>query len=179
MRLAHILALAVPLGAAAAPTFHKDVLPILQKNCQSCHRPGEAGPMPFLTYKDTRPWAKAIREAVLLRKMPPWFADPAHGSFQNDRRLSQSDVAKLSAWADGGAPEGNPADLPPALNFAGGWALPVRGAESRRVSMSMSVHAARWKSIDAFCSQCRSINDFRQVKANFAKTLAEASLVKP
>jgi mono/diheme cytochrome c family protein len=60
-------------------TFTKDVLPILQKNCQTCHRPGEIGPMSFLTYESTRPWAKAIKSAVVTKKMPPWFADPQHG----------------------------------------------------------------------------------------------------
>ena len=121
MRVTFLLALAAQAGAAAVPTFHKDVLPILQKNCQSCHRPGEAGPMSFLTYQDTRPWAKAIREAVLLRKMPPWFADPAHGSFQNDRRLPQNDIATLTAWAQGGALEGDPKDAPKPVAFVEGW----------------------------------------------------------
>lgn len=120
MRLAYLLAL-VPSVLAAAPVFHKDVLPILQKNCQSCHRPGEAGPMSFLTYKETRPWAKAIREAVQLRKMPPWFADPAHGSFQNDRRLSEQEIGILAAWADNGSPEGDPKDAPKPVAFVEGW----------------------------------------------------------
>src|SRR5579872_6644891 len=103
-----IAALFAAVAAMAAspvttsPTFNKDVLPVLQKNCQGCHRPGEAGPMSFLTYKDTRPWAEAISEAVLLRKMPPWFADPVHGNFQNDRRLSQDDIVTLTKWAHAG-----------------------------------------------------------------------------
>jgi hypothetical protein len=86
-------------------TFNKDVLPILQKNCQSCHRPGQVAPMSLLTYKDARPWAKAIKTAVSLRKMPPWFADPAHGKFANDRSLSEQEKQVLTAWADGGALE--------------------------------------------------------------------------
>src|SRR5262245_13953820 len=102
-------------------TFNKDVLPILQKNCQSCHRPGEIAPMSFLTYKDTRPWAKAMKEAVVTRKMPPWFADPAYGHFGNDRRLSDSAVKTLSAWADGGAVEGDPKDKPAPVTFQDGW----------------------------------------------------------
>ncbi len=111
---------------AAAPkevTFHKTVEPILQARCQNCHRPGEAAPMSFLTYKDTRPWAKAIKEAVLLRKMPPWFADPAHGNFSNDRRLSQNEIDTLVAWADSGAKEGESRDAPPPKTFAQGWAM--------------------------------------------------------
>src|SRR5262245_23719203 len=79
-------------------TFHKDVLPILQENCQTCHRPGEIAPMSFLTYNDTRPWAKAIKAAVISRKMPPWFADPAYGHFANDRMLSDAAVKTLVAW---------------------------------------------------------------------------------
>src|SRR5262249_8971360 len=97
-------------NAKPAVTFTKQVLPILQKNCQTCHRPGEIAPMSFLTYKDTRPWAKAMKEAVVSRQMPPWFADPAYGHFGNDRRLSDSAVKTLSAWADGGAVEGDPKD---------------------------------------------------------------------
>src|SRR5215472_8595887 len=85
----------------AVVTFNKQVLPILQKNCQTCHRPGEIAPMSFLTYKDTRPWAKAMKEAVISRQMPPWFADPGYGHFANDKRLSAADIQTISAWADG------------------------------------------------------------------------------
>lgn len=102
-------------------TFTKDVLPILQNRCQVCHRPGEAGPMPFLTYRDTRPWAKAIREAVLLKKMPPWNADPHYGKFLNDWSLSQREIDTIAAWADGGAREGDPRDAPKPKEFVEGW----------------------------------------------------------
>ena len=79
------------MAAPTAPlTFHRDVEPILQRHCQSCHRPGEIGPMPLLTYEQARPWAKAIRASVQQKLMPPWFADPAHGRFANDRTLSPS-----------------------------------------------------------------------------------------
>jgi hypothetical protein len=107
--------------AAPAPTFNKDVLPILQKNCQSCHRPAEVAPMSLLTYADARPWAKAMKVAVASKKMPPWFADPQYGHFTNDRRLSQADIDTLEAWADQGAPEGNPQDAPPPVHFVDGW----------------------------------------------------------
>ena len=81
------LLITTPLALAATePTFYKDVLPVLQKNCQGCHRPGEIGPMPLLTFEQARPWAKAIRQAVMTRKMPPWFADLAVGKYANDRR---------------------------------------------------------------------------------------------
>ena len=86
----------------ATVTFTKDVLPILQENCQTCHRPGEVAPMSLLTYKDARPWAKSIKTAVLKRQMPPWFADPNYGHFANDKRLSDSDIKTIAAWADGG-----------------------------------------------------------------------------
>ena len=88
---------------ASAPTFHKDVLPILQKNCQSCHRQGQIGPMALLTYEGVRPWAKAIKAKVVAREMPPWFADPHYNQFANDRRLSDRDVATIVSWVDGGA----------------------------------------------------------------------------
>jgi hypothetical protein len=102
-------------------TFNKDVLPVLQKNCQSCHRHGEIGPMPLLTYEGTRPWAKAIKAAVAGRKMPPWFADPRYGNFMDDRRLSANEIAILAAWADTGAPEGDPKDKPAPRQFTDGW----------------------------------------------------------
>src|ERR1700716_3531824 len=107
-----LIAWMAALAAETPVTFNREVLPILQKNCQSCHRPGEIGPSSFLTYDSTRPWAKAIKAAVVTRKMPPWFADPKYGHFANDRRLSDSDVSTLSAWADAGAPEGNAKDKP-------------------------------------------------------------------
>src|SRR5205809_173884 len=93
-------------------TFNKDVLPILQKNCQTCHRPGEVAPMSFLTYESARPWAKAIKSAVLSQKMPPWFADPHDGEFRNAPKLTQMDIQTLAAWADTGAHEGDAADKP-------------------------------------------------------------------
>jgi hypothetical protein len=75
-----------------AQTFTKDVAPILQRNCQMCHRPGEAAPFSMLTYEETRPWAKAMLAAVVQKKMPPWYADQKVGKFANDRTLSQSDI---------------------------------------------------------------------------------------
>jgi hypothetical protein len=116
------------LGAAFAAdnpvTFHKDVLPILQKNCQSCHRPGQIAPMSFLTYQSTRPWAKSMKAAVVTRKMPPWFADPRFGHFANERTLKQSDIDILSQWADSEALEGDPKDAPVAVNWpAEGWEI--------------------------------------------------------
>jgi hypothetical protein len=112
---------ALTLAAAGPPTFHKDILPIFQKNCQGCHRRGEIGPMPLLTYEGTRPWAKAIKAAVVSRKMPPWFADPKFGHFQNDRRLSAGDIEKIVAWVDAGAPAGDPKDQPPPITWREGW----------------------------------------------------------
>src|SRR5215469_8824986 len=115
---------AVALAASQSPdsvTFNKDVLPILQKNCQNCHRPGEVAPMSLVSYAEARPWAMAIKAAVLARKMPPWFADPQYGHFANDRRLSEADIHTLVAWTDNGALEGNPHDAPSPLTFTSGW----------------------------------------------------------
>lgn len=108
-------------GAATPPVFYRDVLPILQNRCQECHRPGEIAPMQFLNYRDTRPWAKAIREAVLTRKMPPWFADPRYGHFANDRSLSKQEIDTLLRWADAGALEGDPKDAAPARTWPASW----------------------------------------------------------
>ncbi len=115
------------IGAESSPassvTFHKDVLPILQRNCQTCHRPGNIAPMSFLTYEGTRPWAKAIKSAVATRKMPPWFADPQYGHYANDRSLKQSEIDTLVKWADSGALPGDAKDGPPALQWPeNGWA---------------------------------------------------------
>ena len=110
---AALAAVSLSAGSIASPvTFHKDVAPVLQKNCQGCHRPGETGPMSLLTYKEARPWAAAIREAVLTKKMPPWFADPHYGQFSNGHPMSQAEIDTLVAWANTGALEGNPKDAP-------------------------------------------------------------------
>ena len=111
------------LAAAAVPTFSKDVAPILYQNCATCHRAGETAPMSLLTYQDARPWAKSIREYVSRGQMPPWHATEPRGYFLNDRRLTEADKQTLISWADGGAPEGNPKDLPPAPKFAEGWQI--------------------------------------------------------
>ena len=94
---------AFPASAQNPPTFYKDVLPILQANCQGCHRPGEIAPMSLLTYEQTRPWARAIKAAIQSRTMPPWFADPAYGHFSNERRLTTREIDTNSAWVDAGA----------------------------------------------------------------------------
>ena len=111
-----MLALALLLA-----TFYKDVLPILQEHCQSCHRPGEIAPMPLETYAQARPYAAAIRELTTLRQMPPWFADPCCGHFSNDPSLSNEQIATLAAWANAHAPAGSPSDAPPARHWETGW----------------------------------------------------------
>ncbi|HEY6292676.1 MAG TPA: thiol-disulfide isomerase [Terriglobia bacterium] len=125
------LAVSLPSGLlfaqSASPstvTFTKDVAPIIQKNCQGCHRPGEAAPFSMLTYEQTRSWAAPMRDAVRRSIMPPWFADPHYGKFSNDRSLSQKDIDTIVAWADAGAPQGDPKDLPQPVEFMAGWAIP-------------------------------------------------------
>src|ERR1700730_9693011 len=112
-----------PAGASVGPTFSRDVAPILYKNCTTCHRPGEIAPMSLLTYKDARPWAKSIAVRVNAGTMPPWHADPATGEFLNDRRLSGADKETIIRWADAGAPEGDPGDLPAQPHYAEGWMI--------------------------------------------------------
>src|SRR5213594_11653 len=113
----------IPSDQARLVTFNKDVLPILQNNCQVCHRPGDVAPMSFLTYESTRPWAKAIKAAVLSKQMPPWFADPHYGEFRNAPKLTQADINTLAAWADSGAREGDAANQLPSPQWADGWRI--------------------------------------------------------
>ena len=101
-------------------TYYRDVLPILQANCQTCHRPGEVGPFSLMTYKQAVNWAADIKEYTQNRQMPPW--KPVDGpAFQNQRRLSDKDIATLAAWVDEGAPAGDPQDSPPPRQFTKGW----------------------------------------------------------
>ena len=105
------------------PTFSKDVAPIIFSNCTSCHRPGEIAPMAFRTYKEVRPWAKAIRQVVAERTMPPWGADPGHGEFSNNRALTQPQIDTILNWIDSGAGEGNPNETPAPPVFTAGWMI--------------------------------------------------------
>ncbi|HVS16103.1 MAG TPA: hypothetical protein VMV46_19470 [Thermoanaerobaculia bacterium] len=129
-------AMATEPGASSAnldrePTFNRDVLPILQASCQSCHRPGGdnytgmVAPMSLVTYDEVRPWAKSIARNVETRTMPPWYADPKyHGVFENERTLSDAEIETVVRWARSGAPMGDPADAPAPLEFPShGWRI--------------------------------------------------------
>jgi hypothetical protein len=109
----------VEAQTAAAPTFTKDVAPILQRSCQTCHRPGMMAPMSLLTYQDARPWARSIKTRVSSREMPPWFIDRHVGiqKFKNDPSLSEKEIETIVKWVDAGAPQGNPADMPKPADF--------------------------------------------------------------
>jgi hypothetical protein len=109
---------------ASQPTFYRDILPILQNHCQSCHRPDELAPMPLVTYDQTRPLARNIAAAVTQKKMPPWFADSSVGHFSNDPSLSAEEISTLAAWVDANAPAGNPHDAPPPPKWTAGWQIP-------------------------------------------------------
>jgi hypothetical protein len=117
------------VSLAPGATFYRDVVPILQNHCQQCHRPGEMAPMPLLTYEQTRPWAKAIREQVRTRKMPPWPADPCCGHFSNDPSLSASEIETLTQWVDTGAEKGDARDAPAEKVWPRGWNLPFHDLE--------------------------------------------------
>src|SRR5205814_6549594 len=113
-----VVGLAAPVMAADTPkpvTFSKDIAPIFQAKCQECHQPNSIAPMSLITYQEARPWAKAIRERVITRQMPPWHIDRSVGvqKFKNDMSLTDEQVDKIIGWVDAGAPEGNPKDLPP------------------------------------------------------------------
>ena len=104
---------------ASEVTFTRDVAPILQRSCQMCHRTGSIAPMSLLTYEETRPWARSIREKVAERVMPPWYVDKNIGiqDFKEDKSLSDAEIATIIQWVEAGAPRGNPADLPPPVEF--------------------------------------------------------------
>src|SRR5579871_1290029 len=108
-------------------TFAKDVAPILEDRCQECHRPGTAAPMSLISYAETRPWAKSIKQRVITRNMPPWHLDKTVGiqHFANDRSLSDAQISAIVRWVDAGAPEGNPKDMPAAKKWPDdqGWQL--------------------------------------------------------
>ena len=127
-RVAVALAVCAGLSSAARAadtpvTFTRDVAPILYKSCVECHRPTMFAPMSLLTYDEARPYARSIKQRVVSRIMPPWGADPAHGEFKNDPRLSQAEIDTIAAWVDGGAAKGSDADMPKAPQFAEGWTI--------------------------------------------------------
>ncbi len=108
-------------SANAEITYSRDVAPILYQKCTTCHHPNDIAPMSLMDYKAVRPWAKAIREAVVLKRMPPWFADSTAGHFSNDPSLSDSERQIITDWVEQGAKEGNPGDRPPAPSYVAGW----------------------------------------------------------
>ena len=112
-----------PAAEAETPTFTEDVAPILYQNCVVCHRAGEIAPMSLITYQETRPWGRSIKNKVVTGEMPPWHADPSVGRFVNDRRLTDAERDTIVRWVDAGAPEGDPTKLPPAPTFADGWQI--------------------------------------------------------
>jgi hypothetical protein len=114
---------AAPQSTDGVPTFSRDVAPILYANCVTCHRPGEIAPMSLISYKEARPWARGISNKVAEGVMPPWHADAPTGTFSNERTLTAAEKATLERWATGGAPEGDPKDLPPVPRFAQGWQI--------------------------------------------------------
>ena len=115
---------ALPAGVAAQGgpdvTFTRDIAPILQQSCQVCHRQGEMAPMSLVTYQEVRPWARSIRNKVVNREMPPWHIDKTIGiqKFKNDTSLSDDEIQTIASWVDAGAPQGDPADMPPPVQFA-------------------------------------------------------------
>ena len=123
-------------AAEGTPTFAKDVAPILFDNCVICHRDGQMAPMSLTSYTDARPWARAIKEKVVNREMPPWHAGPESSlTFRNDRSLSQAQIDTIAAWADAGAPEGNAIDTPAVPEYSDGWL--IRGLGDPDVVISM------------------------------------------
>ena len=113
-----LAAAGAPAGAAETPTFAADVAPILYAECASCHRPGDVAPMSLLTYREVRPWSRAIKDKVVSREMPPWHAAPGGVPIRNARGLSPEEIDTIAAWVDGGAPLGDASKLPPPPAFS-------------------------------------------------------------
>ena len=133
-----VIGLATPVAVAAQTpaspgdvTFTKDIAPILQRSCQNCHRPDGVAPMSLITYEEVRPWARAIKQRTGIGPkagvMPPWYIEKNIGiqHYKDDPSLSDDEIAKIAKWADSGAPRGNPADMPPPLDFddGGAWRI--------------------------------------------------------
>jgi hypothetical protein len=129
LRLCSLAAAVVLVSAAGtfaaepAPTYSKDVAPIIYARCAECHRPTMFAPMSLMTYEDARPWARSIKQKVTARQMPPWGADAPAGTFKNDPTLTQSEIDTIAAWVDAGAPKGDDRDLPKKPEFADGWTI--------------------------------------------------------
>ncbi len=117
-------------ASTPAPTFYRDVLPILQEHCQVCHRAGGIAPLPFEQYDQIRPYARAIQQSTQTRRMPPWFADPHIGKFSNDPSLSDQQIATLAAWANTNAPAGDPSSAKQKI-WPGKWTIPAPDVEVR------------------------------------------------
>ncbi len=140
-------------AAQAAPTgqvtFTKDIAPLLQRSCQSCHRPSGIAPMSLLTYEEARPWARSIKRKTAVREMPPWFIERNIGiqKFKDDISLSDEEIAKIGSWADNGAPKGNPADMPPARQFADGaeWSFGKPDLIASSPVVSVKAVASDWQ----------------------------------
>ena len=127
-----LIAVARP-GNAQTVTWSEHIAPIVYNNCAGCHRPEGKSPMSLLTYEEARPWAKAIKEQVLNRQMPPWGAVKGFGDFSNDASLTQDEMNRIAEWVEGGAPEGDAIYLPPAPKPAPAPALP-RGVRTLSVT---------------------------------------------
>ena len=121
-------------AAESQVTFAKDVAPILQAKCETCHRDGQGAPMSLSTYEQARPWARSIKARVASRNMPPWHLDKTVGvqEFQNDRSLNDAQIATIVKWVDEGAPLGDKKDLPPAIQWPddSGWKYAKSSAKS-------------------------------------------------
>jgi hypothetical protein len=144
---------AAPAGAVPdAPTFTKDVAPILQRSCQGCHHPDSVAPMSLVSYEDTRPWARAIKQRTSIGPragvMPPWYVEKNIGiqQFHNDPSLTDTEIATLAKWADTGAPRGNPADMPPPKVFADNkaWAIGSPDLIIKTQELTVKGDAADW-----------------------------------
>jgi len=155
------------IAAQSRPTFAKDVAPILQRACENCHRQDGVGPMPLTTYEQVRPWASAIKNRTTRREMPPWFIEKNIGiqQFKDDPSLSDAEIATIAQWVDGGAPRGNPADMPPPRRYAdsAGWTIGTPDLIVSSPAATIKAVAADW--FGAIESRPTGLTEDRYIKA--------------
>ena len=159
-------------SAEGVPTYNGHVARILLDNCAECHRPGQVAPMSLLSYRDTRPWARAIKAKVAAREMPPWYADPRYGAFRNPRRLSQEEINTIGAWADGGAPQGD-GTAPATPDFGGGWSHPSGSPPHYIIEMPVEFEIAAQ-------GESPNFSIYQEMPADFTEDkFVEAVQIKP
>ena len=132
-------------------TYSNQIARIFQNRCQECHRDGQIGPFAMTNYDEVAGWGDMIAEVVREQRMPPWHANPTHGIFANDARLSEEERSQIYTWVDSGCPEGNAADLPKPRQFVEGWLMPGARPDRLHDRRTSKREGRRCRSVPALC----------------------------